>query len=627
MNGATTRIEEPTAEIPWTLRKRPDTASASRRWSDWWPAGLLLAACIFAVTYLKAWSSNTSGVHLLFWLASAVMVVTVVALVFAGPTRISGFAASLSLGLLLFIPKLLHSPAFFNFFDELAHWRALEHLGNGSGLFVENPINKAVEFYPGLESASGVLVSATGMSEFVAGNILIGALHALLAGALFLFYERVSDSPRIALLSVLVYAANPAFVFFDSYFAYESFALPLAASALAAAVLSERMSRRTAHGLLGVAFVLCMVVVISHHVTAWVLAGVLLLLGLGALWERGWAWRFSKNMVSLGAATAAAVGAWLLLVAPYTLSYVGPTFSETADAVGRFAGGSTQHRQLFYRSTEPFYEKFGSYLAVFLLAGAFAYAVLLLIRRKATRREHLTTPMMIIGSLYFLSLPIAFLVSDNAVTRVWEFAFLGVAPMVALALGELLMGKRVLARVLAAVAMFVIFLGGVVSRTSLEQGLPGRYEPTADPRSMTADVLAAASWLRENFGTGNRVIGDRTAFAVFGSYGEQNALSGQNSGIRPWRVFLPRAITPDVRYELGHYDVKYLVVDRRITTQLPRTGWYYEQSEPAAGDRQRPLPAQRLEKFDHSRLFERIYDNGNVVIYQYLPAGGQPTGP
>ena len=34
--------------------------------------------------------------------------------------------------------------------------------------------------------------------------------------------------------------------------------------------------------------------------------------------------------------------------------------------------------------------------------------------------------MTIVGGLYFLSLPIAFLVSDNAVTRIWEFAFVGV---------------------------------------------------------------------------------------------------------------------------------------------------------------------------------------------------------
>ena len=232
----------------------------------------------------------------------------------------------------------------------------------------------------------------------------------------------------------MIYAANPAFVFFDSYFAYESFALPLAASAITAAVLSERMSRRTAYGLLGVAFALCLAVMLSHHATAWVLAGLLLLLGAGAAWERGWAWSFSKRLVALGCATAAVVGAWLIFVAPYTLTYVGPTFSETGDAVGNFATGNTQHRQLFYRSTEPFYEKYGSYLAVLLLAGAFAFAVLLLIRGKATRREHLTTPLMIVGALYFLSLPVAFVVANSAVTRVWEFAFLGVAPLVAVAL-------------------------------------------------------------------------------------------------------------------------------------------------------------------------------------------------
>ena len=38
-----------------------------------------------------------------------------------------------------------------------------------------------------------------------------------------------------------------------------------------------------------------------------------------------------------------------------------------------------------------------------------------------------------------------------------------------------------------------------------------------------------------------------------------------------------------------------------------------------SGERQLPVPAQRLEKFDHSPLFERIYDNGNILIYRYLP--------
>jgi hypothetical protein len=614
----TPRIERPEAGIPWTLR-RQEAPGIARHWKQWWPAGLLLSAVIFALTYREAWSSHTSGVHLLFWLAAIVMVITMLGLVVAGPGRISGFVASLSLGLLLYLPKLLHSPLFFNYFDELAHYWTLHHLNEGAGLFIENPINKAVAFYPGLESVAGVLVSATGISEFAASNILIGALHALFAGALFLFYERVADSPRIALLSVIIYAANPGFVFFDSYFAYESFALPLAASAVAAAVLSERMSRRTAYGLLGVSLALCLGVVVSHHATAWVLAGLLLLLGLGAAWERGWAWSFAKRLVALGAITAAVVGVWLAFVAPYTLSYVGPTFAESADAVAGVATGDTESRELFYRSTEPLYEKYGSYLAVFILAGAFAYAVLVLMRRQATRREHLTTPLMIVGALYFLSLPIAFLVSNNAVTRMWEFAFLGVAPLVAVALSDLLATKRTVARVLAGVAVFIVFLGGIVSRTSLEQGLPGAYEPTADPRSMTLDVLAASDWLLENYGPDNPVIGDRAAFSVFGSYGSQQTLSGQNSGTQPWRVFFPRKITPRVLFELDDHDVRFLVIDRRITKLLPRIGWYYSDNEPGAGERQRPLPIARLQKFDHSRLFERIYDNGHILIYRYLP--------
>ena len=45
--------------------------------------------------------------------------------------------------------------------------------------------------------------------------------------------------------------------------------------------------------------------------------------------------------------------------------------------------------------------------------------------------------------------------------------------------------------------------------------------------------------------------------------------------------FFPRRIADtDDALQLNHYKVGFLIVDRRITTQLPRTGWYYEESEP-----------------------------------------------
>ena len=44
-------------------------------WGRWWPAGFLLAGVIFGLTYLRAWSGETSGVHLMFWAAIATIVI------------------------------------------------------------------------------------------------------------------------------------------------------------------------------------------------------------------------------------------------------------------------------------------------------------------------------------------------------------------------------------------------------------------------------------------------------------------------------------------------------------------------------------------------------------------------
>jgi hypothetical protein len=597
----------------------PRAGGALLGWSRWWPAGFILAACIFGLTYLRAWSGETSGLHLLFWAAIATMVVSVAGLIAAGPTRAAGFVASLALGGLLYLPKLFHSPAFFNYFDELAHWRALEHLNGDHGLFLANPINKAVEFFPGLAATAGALSSLTGLSPFVAGNVLIAVVHALMLGALFLLYERISGSSRVALLSVVVFAANPAYIFFDSYFAYESFALPLAASALTAVVLSDNTGVRTSNGLMSVALALCLAIVVSHHVTSWVLAVLFLALGLAAIWAQTWTASISRRLILAAAVTAVAAGAWILFVAPYTVEYVSPTLRESADAVSRFFGGSSEHRQPFARSTAPLYEKYGTYLAVLLLAVAFGLTLLRITRRREWRQKYFSAAFAAIGVTYFLSIPVSFLISNSSVNRVWEFAFIGLAPIVAASLVPLLRGGNALKTALGTAAIFIIFLGGVVERTSLHQGLPGPYEPTADPLSMTAEVFAASNWLEGRYGRNNIVTGDRAGFEVFGGYGNQNVISGQENGARPWRIFFPRSITQPVLTELDRDRVRFLVIDRRITEQVPIVDWYYSPNEPQSGTRTEPLAKASLDKFASSPLFDRIYDAGNVLIYEYFP--------
>ena len=61
--------------------------------------------------------------------------------------------------------------------------------------------------------------------------------------------------------------------------------------------------------------------------------------------------------------------------------------------------------------------------------------------------------------------------------------------------------------------------------------------------------------------------------------------------------------------------VKYLVTDYRLTRSLPRLGFYYSSSEPRAFMHSRPISQRAFRKFDLLSHVGRVYDNGDVIIY------------
>ena len=553
----------------------------------------------------------------LFWAGVAAAVVSTCVIAWQRPGRWECFSTSLVIGALFFLPKVFRSPDLFNFFDELAHLRATERLGSGNGLFLVNPINRVVEFYPGLEAATGTIASLTGISVFAAGNILIGIAHVILLGALYLVFEHFLHSPRVALLAALLYAANPAFVYFDSYFAYESLGLPLTAIVLACAVSLERVPRREKAALLAATVLMIGIVVITHHASSYLLAVILALFAASAFVVRRSrlvAWHYAVLL----AVTVAFALAWLLAVAPYTLNYMSPYLRGNASALFRFVSGTEAYRKLNSGSAEPRYEIWAGYATVVILLLAFAGGVARSLWQRLLAREHGLRAFTLLGALYFLSLPIVLIRSDQTAERTWEFAFMGLAPIAALSFAQLLFHSNVLVRVAAVVAVFVTFVGGVTSRTGVELRFPGPWAPTADPRSMTGDVFAAANWLRVHHGPNNVVVGDRTMQAVFGSYGQENPPSDQFGGAQLWKIFFPVRVSSGVRRELNGVGATYVVVDDRIATHVPRLGWYFSPREPGAATRTKPLDLTALEKFDRSLLFARVYDNGHISIYRYL---------
>src|SRR5262249_7224413 len=143
-------------------------------------------------------------------------------------SRAERISLAVLLGVSLFVVKILASPTGFVRFDELGTWRATNDVLQTGHLFSLNPMIVSTKGFPGLESVTAAVASLTGLSIFHSGLIVLGVARTMLVVVLFMFIERVTGSARAAGIGVAVYACNPSFLYFDSQFAYESLALPIA---------------------------------------------------------------------------------------------------------------------------------------------------------------------------------------------------------------------------------------------------------------------------------------------------------------------------------------------------------------------------------------------------------------
>jgi hypothetical protein len=590
-------------------------------------------------------------VHELFWLSVAgTLATTAATFALATDKRRAGAVLAAVLAALLSLPKFLRAPQYFAFYDEHAHLRATESLLDGARLFAANPLNRAVADYPGLHAITAALATVTGGSVFTVGNLLILAVR--IAGCLAVYLiaarfapdhrSRPAGGARLGLLAVVVFVANPAFTFFDAQFAYESLAAPLVAVVLLLALRLADPADADADAadpadpadaeprwrLAVAAMGLTGLVVVTHHGSAYVLAAVLVVMVLAAPVTRRRP--PAAALVVAGFAVAATAG-WLLAAAGYTLTYVGPYVSSNLASVPEFLSGGAGPRALFGGFLPvPGYERWASYAAVLILFGLYcagAYAL-----RRARHRADAWL-VLALGALYFLSLPLVALRGDQVVKRLWEFAFIGLAPVCAVALAGLRTKagttagtattrtaagrpRRIAGRVLAGALVLVVFVGSGVARSGEHIRFPGPFIPSADPRSMTPDMVAAARWLRTTYGRDHRIAGDRTLAAVFGGVGAQIPVTYQEDGYPIWAIVAPEEVTQAVLVEIGRAGLEWIAVDLRTAGRFPLTGFYFDEAEPGAYVDTR-LTARALRKFD-AGPFRRVYDNGHIVLYRVL---------
>jgi hypothetical protein len=585
----------------------------------WLPAlsvtgGLGLLAVALADTASRAAAVWAEPV---FW-AGLLIITAPVLLRLASPhtSRTERLGLVTGFGMALYLVKVLHSPAEFTFYDEFSHWRTVLDILNTHRLFSENPLLPISPMYPGLENVTSALVNLGHLSIFDAGILVIGVARLLLILTLFLLFEQVSDSAHVASIATVLYMANPSFLFFDAQFSYESLVLPVAVFTLYVIARRARSHGASGVGLTVVIWLGLAAVVSGHHLTSYVLAAFLILwAGVAALFGRG-ADRRGPGETPL----LALVGclAWSAFVASRVIGYLAPHFLAASAELLRLIAGEATARELFRSAAgqAPAWERVTGVVSVALILVVLPFGVRALWRRRRT--NPLAAALAVAALGYPASLALRLTESGaEAGVRASEFVFLAVAYVLAIAITDFWLSKRPgrTGQVVFAGGALVLLAGGVILGFAPWSRLPGVYAVAADARSIEPQGVLAAEWARDVLGPENRIVTDRVNRLLMGTYGEQRPVSSYADGQPVARLVLLPQLGADERAIIQQAQVRYVIVDRRLGTAVPMVGVYVESGEPDIQQQTMPLDPAALTKFDELDGVSRVFDSGDIAIY------------
>jgi hypothetical protein len=573
---------------------------------------------------------SSESLQPLFWCGLA-LIYAPMSLRLLGSTANRGerIAIALTMGLALFLVKVLHSPTEVTRFDELGWWRATNDILLTGHAFGDNPINVATQGFPGLSTVTAAVAETSGLSVFQSGLIVIGLARLGLVLGLFLVLERVTGSARAAGIGIVVYACNPSFLYFDAQFGYESLALMLAAVMLLASMrwaqLERPVGRSIAPGLAVAIGLLAAGLVVTHHMSSLAtLAFLLLWSALTGLARR----RRGEPARALAGpflpAMILAVGAslWFGLVAgSVTVDELGGVFSRSWHSIVDLVAGTSDSKRLFSGASDN--EQ--PWARVLALASIVPLLALIPAGLWELWRDRVRDPLWwtlgAVALLYPATLGLRLtLASSETSQRASEFVFLGLAFLAAvLVIGgparrrKFRPGPR--ARVFLAAVATLCFVGGFLIGELKATRQPGPYLVGAEDRSITAQGIAAAEFAAERLPAGTRTFTDRTSSTLLGAYGNLDPIFGRYGEISlPRILFSPRLDRTDRRAVHGQ-SIALIVVDRRLSSETPLIGYYVESDENRAFSRKRPVSRRALRKFEHVADISRIYANGAIVIY------------
>jgi hypothetical protein len=436
--------------------------------------------------------------------------------------------------------------------------------------------------------------------------------------AIYLLFERLSGSTRVAGLGAAVYAANANFLFFDAQFSYESIALPLLVVALLSLAewsSAEASARRSwAVPILAVTGA----IVVSHHLTSYALVIALVALSVAAAVLRV---PWPRNPWPFALAAVAVTAAWLVVVASATVGYLTPVLTRAITSTFQTLSGEAAPRRLFSSDATgyhaPLLERAVGIGSVALLA------VAALVGLRVVWRRHRSNPFAFLfaaaGAAFFGLLLLRFASAAwETANRSSEFLFIGLSFVVGLAAFERFVPFRAawLGAGVTTLSVAVVFAGGVIAGWQPLLRLSQPYVIAAGPNRIESPGRQLARWTAENVGPGQRIVASDSDGRLLLAYANAVALVGRGGKDQPDAVDILQ--TPLLASweadSLRAYRIDYVAVDRRRRSFDAVRGYFFDRRSGA--DRHDDLLDRRVvAKFDRFGA-DRIYDSGAIKLYR-----------
>lgn len=591
----------------------------------------------------RAFSGGSFGTGMIFFWTGLlfVFVPAAVRMTMRRTGRAERLTLAIVLGVALYVIKIEGSPYGFTFIDEYIHLRNTQDILLTGRIFHYNPLLPTAAYYPGLAAVTATLVDLTGMGAFISGLIVVGAARVIVSACMFLIAEKVTRSARAAGVASLIYAANPMFLFWSSSFAYEDLGLPLAFF-----VVWWLGRTRTAAGYPAqlVTVVAIFAVTVTHHVSAFALAGVLGAWYLASVIARRP--RAERRYVGASALLSLVTSAgWFFVVARPAAAYIiGQNVVPALREIRSLLFGAHAGRQLYSGGVAP--------PGWYVLAGFASIAVIMLgllpaVHRawtcfRAQRADNVLyrhVPMLVvalIAVLFPLTLVPRLTADGGALSsRTSEYIFAVIACGFGLLTIEFadsgdsgeFVGRGIgnVARMINStfagwrgtafpvVMVAVIFLGGVTIGSSYFQLLPTPLHPTGFPPVPQPDVVTASNWSRAHLGQDQTFASDLIDSLALGTVGAENPVSGDAA----YPIFFDDSLAGNSARAIRAARVRYVLVDWRMTYGTPGNpgGYYFSPWEPGAGPRDKAFKASYLRKFTRYTCSHLVYSAGIIQIF------------